>query len=151
MPEFREDLLVTSIDKKRVIKIIVVAVLLISAFAFSIILSALIFDTQRPYPSDRLADAEEETGIQLTLPPFPYNLSDFQNQFPNLTLDQLQDLLEMFDGDIDDFDLSNFSQTIIPLLGSEVEVFRVYDYDDLNEMSNNLWRYECFDEFSGDG
>jgi len=150
MSEFREDLLVTPINKKRVIKIILTAVLLVGAFAFSSFFFSLLWDSQRPPPSDRLSEAEEE-DVVLMMPPFPYNLSDFQNQLPDLTPDQLQDLLDMFDGDIDDLDLSNFSQTIIPLLGSEVEVFRVYDYDDLNEMSNNLWRYECFDEFSGDG
>jgi hypothetical protein len=96
MSEFRENLLFTSIDKKRVIKILVVAVLLFTAFAFSIILSSLIFDTQRPYPSDQLSQAEEETGITLVLPPFPYNMSDFQGL--NLTQDQLDSLLDMFDG-----------------------------------------------------
>jgi len=150
MSEFREDLLATAINTKRIIKILLTAVLLVTAFAFSMVFFNLLWDTQRPPPSDRLSEAEEE-DVVLIMPPFPYNLSDFQNQLPDLTLDQLQDLLDMFDGDIDDLDLSNFSQTIIPLLGSEVEVFRVYDYDDLNEMSKNLWRYECFDEFSGDG
>ncbi|MCJ7647666.1 MAG: transglutaminase domain-containing protein, partial [Candidatus Lokiarchaeota archaeon] len=153
MSEFREELLVTSIDKKRVIKIIAVAVLLISAFAFSIILSNLIFDTQRTYPSDQLSEAEEETGIQLTLPPFPYNLSDFQDL--NLTQDQLDSLLDalqdMFDGDIDDLDLSNFSQGQLALMFSEIEVFRVFNYADFNSMSNKLWKYECFDEYTGDG
>ena len=153
MSEFREDLLVTPINKKRVIKIIITAVLLVGAFAFSSFFFSFLWDSQRPPPSDRLSEAEDE-DVVLMMPPFPYNLSDFQNQLPDLTPDQLQELLDMFDGDIDDLDLSNFSQTIIPLLGSEVEVFRVYDYDDyddLNEMSKNLWRYECFDEFSGDG
>ncbi len=151
MSEFREDLLVSTINKKRLVKIILTAVLLVASFAFSVFLFSLLWGTQRPLPSDRLLDAEYE-DVVLIMPPFPYNMSDFLDQFSdiNLTLDQLQDLLDMFDGDIDDLDLSNFSQTILPLLGSEVEVFRVYDYDDLNEMSNNLWRYECFDEFSGD-
>jgi hypothetical protein len=151
MSEFREDLLVSTINKKRLIKIILTAVLLVTSFAFSVFLFSILWGTQRPLPSNELDKAIHE-DVVLIMPPFPYNLSDFQDQFSdlNLTLDQLQDLLDMFDGDIDDLDLSNFSQTILPLLGSEVEVFRVYDYDDLNEMSNNLWRYECFDEFSGD-
>jgi len=150
MSEFRDDLLVTTVNKKRVIGVIIIAGILVSLFAFSSFLFSLIWGGQRPNPSDRLSEAEYE-DVVLILPPFPYNLSDFQNQFPNISLDQLQDLLDMFDGDIDDLDLSNFSQTILPLLGSEVEVFRVYDYDDLNEISKNLWRYECFDEFTGDG
>ncbi len=153
MSEFREELLVTSIDKKRVIKIILVAVLLIAAFAFSIILSSFLFNTLRPYPSDQLARAKEETGIQLTLPPFPYNLSDFQNL--NLTQDQLNNLLDalknMFNGNIDNLDLGNFSQSQLALMASEIEVFRVFNYTDFNSMSNKLWKYECFDEYAGDG
>jgi len=153
MSEFREELLVTSIDKKRVIKIIAVAVLLIFAFAFSIILSSLIFNTQRLNPSDQLEYADEETGIQLTLPPFPYNLSDFQDL--NLTQDQLNNLLDalknMFNGNIDNLDLGNFSQSQLALMTSDIEVFRVFNYADFNNMSNKLWKYECFDEYSGDG
>jgi transglutaminase-like putative cysteine protease len=156
MSEFREDLLVTPINKKRVIKIILTAVILVVAFAFSTIFWSLLWDTQRPPPSDRLSEAEDEDVI-LVLPPFPYNLSDFQDMFSdqNLTQDQLSDLLdalqEMFDGDIDDLDLSNYSQALVGLMGSEVEVFRIYDYDDFNEMRTKLWKYECFDEYTGDG
>ena len=149
MPEFREDLLVSTISKKRVIGVIIVGIILISVFAFSSFLFGLIWGSQRPNPSDRLSEAEEETVI-LDLPPFPYNLSDFQTQFPNLTLDQLQDFFDMFDGDIDDLNLTSFSQSILALLGSEIEVFRIYDYYDFNDLSDNLWRYECFDEFVGD-
>lgn len=150
MPDFREDLLVSTINKKRVIGVILIGIILISVFAFSSFLFSLIWGSQRPNPSDRLSEAEEETVI-LDLPPFPYNLSDFQTQFPNLTLDQLQDLFDMFDGDIDDLNLTSFSQDILALLGSEIEVFRIYDYYDFNDLSDNLWRYECFDEYVGDG
>jgi len=156
MSEFREDLLVTPINKKRVIKIILVAVLLVGAFAFSTIFWSLLWDSQRPPPSDRLSEAEDEDVI-LVLPPFPYNISDFQDMFSNqsLTQDQLDTLLdalqEMFDGDIDDLDLSNYSQALASLMGSDVEVFRLYDYDDFNEMRTKLWKYESFDEYTGDG
>lgn len=156
MSEFREDLLATPINTKRIIKIIVTAVLLIGAFMFSTVFLNLLWDNQRPPPSDRLADAEDEDVI-LVLPPFPYNLSDFQDLFSdqNLTSDQLSDLLDalqdMFDGDVDDLDLSNFTQALAALMGSEVEVFRVYDYDDLNEMRTKLWKFESFDEYTGDG
>ncbi|NVM45505.1 MAG: transglutaminase domain-containing protein [Candidatus Lokiarchaeota archaeon] len=156
MSEFREDLLATPINKKRVIKIILTAVLLTAAFAFSTVFFNLLWDNQRPPPSDQLSEAEDEDVI-LILPPFPYNLSDFQDMFSdqNLTLDQLSDLLdalqEMFDGDIDDLDLSNYSQALAGLMGSEVEVFRLYDYDDFNEMQTKLWKYESFDEYTGDG
>lgn len=153
MSEFREDLLITKINKKRIIGIILVSTLLLSVFAFSILLSSLIFDSQRPFPSDRLSEAEEEEGIRLITAPFPFNFSDFLDL--NLTQDQLSDLLDMlqdmFDGDIDDLDLGNYSQGIAALFTSEIEVFRVYDYEDFDSMSQKLWRYECFDEYTGDG
>jgi hypothetical protein len=152
MSEFREDLLVKTINKKRVIGIVLVTALLIAAFAFSILLSSLIFDTQRPSPSDELSKAREEEGIQLITSPFPFNFSDFQDL--NLTQDQLSDLLDMlqnmFDGDINDLDLGNYSQGLLALLASEIEVFRVYDYDDFNSMSNKLWKYESFDQYTGE-
>jgi hypothetical protein len=151
MSEFREDLLISPINKKRVIGIILVAILLMSAFAFSSFLFSLLWGGQRPFPSDKLSDAEDEDVI-LVLPPFPYNFSDFQNM--NLTTDQLSDLLDMlqnmFDGNVDDLDLSDYAQGLAALMASEIEVFRVYDYNDFNNMSNNLWRYECFDEYLGD-
>jgi len=156
MSEFREDLLITPTSLKYVIKVIILAVILIVAFVFSTYFFSLLWDSQRPPPSDRLLDAEDEDVI-LVLPPFPYNLSDFQDMFSdqNLTLDELSDLLdalqEMFDGDIDDLDLSNYTQALAALMGSEVEVFRIYDYDDFNEMRTKLWKYESFDEYTGDG
>jgi len=153
MSEFREDLLTTSINIKRMIKIILMVVLFIAAFSFSTVLLNLLWDSQRPPPSDRLDEAEDEDAI-LVLFPFPYNLSDiFSDQ--NFTTDQMSDLLdalqEMFDGDIDDLDLSNYSQALAGLMGSEVEVFRIYDYDDFNELRTKLWKYESFDEYTGDG
>ena len=153
MPEFREDLLVTTINKKRVIGIILVTALLIAAFAFSILLSSLIFGSQRPFPSDQLSKAKDEEGIELITVPFPFNFTDFPDL--NLTQDQLSDLLsmlqDMFDGNIDDLDLGNFSQGLAALLASEIEVFRVYNYSDFNNMFTKLWKYECFDEYTGDG
>lgn len=151
MSEFREDLLATSIDKKRIIKIIIVACLLIGAFAFSMTMFNFLSGSQRPLPNDKFEDAVEEDVI-LMMPPFPYNLSDFQ--FPNMTTDQLSDLLDalqdMFDGNIDNLDLGNYSQALAALMASETEVFRVYDYNDFNEMNTKLWRYESFDEYNGE-
>jgi len=156
MSEFREDLLVTAMNKKRVIKIILTAVLLVFAFAFSTVFFSLLWDTQRPFPSDQLSEAEEEEGIPTEIP-FPYNISDFQDLFSdlNLTTDQLSDLLDaltdMFDGNIDDLDLSDYGQAIAALMFSEVEVFRIYDYDAFSAMGTKLWKYESFDEYTGDG
>jgi len=156
MSEFREELLVTAINKKRVIKIILTAVLLVFAFAFSTFFFSLLWDSQRPLPSDQLSEAEEEEGIPTQIP-FPYNMSDFQDMFSDLSLtpDQLSDLLDaledMFDGDIDDLDLGDYGQALAALMFSEVEVFRIFDYDDYNEILTKFWKYESFDEYTGDG
>ncbi|MBY8979970.1 MAG: transglutaminase domain-containing protein, partial [Candidatus Lokiarchaeota archaeon] len=156
MSEFREELLVTAINKKRVIKIILTAVLLVVAFAFSTFFFSLLWDSQRPLPSDELAEAEQEDGVPTQIP-FPYNMSDFQDLFSDLDLtpDELTDLLDalsdMFDGDIDDLDLSDYGQALAALMFSEVEVFRIFDYDDYNEILTKFWKYESFDEYTGDG
>ncbi|MFX1527829.1 MAG: transglutaminase-like domain-containing protein [Promethearchaeota archaeon] len=154
MSEFREDLLISPINKKRIIGIFLVSILLISLFAFSVLFYSFLFESQRPFPSDQLSEAEWEDA-DLTLPPSPYNFSGDDFNDLNLTLDQLQDLLDtiqdMFDGDIDDFDQVNFSQSQLALLASEAEVFRLYEYDFFDDMTNKLWKYECFDEYTGDG
>ncbi len=156
MSEFREDLLVTAINKKRVIKIILTAVLLVFAFAFSTVFFSFLWNTIRPPPSSELAGADEEEGIPTQIP-FPYNMSDFQDLFSdlNLTTDELTDLLDaltdMFDGDIDDLDLGDYGAALAALMFSEVEVFRIYDYDDYNEILTKFWKYESFDEYTGDG
>jgi len=156
MSEFREDLLVTALSKKRVIKIILTAVLLVSAFAFSTVFFSFLWNTQRPTPSDQLSEADQVEGIP-TKVPFPYNISDFKDLFSNLNLtpDQLSDLIDslsdMFDGDIDDLDLSDYGQALAALMFSEVEVFRIYDYDHYNEILTKFWKYESFDEYTGEG
>jgi len=155
MSEFREDLLVTAINKKRVIKIILTAVLLVFAFAFSTVFFSFLWNTIRPPPSEELAKADEEEGIPTQIP-FPYNISDFQDLLSdlNLTPDQLSDIIDalsdMFDGDIDGLDLSDYGAALAALMFSEVEVFRIFDYDDYNEILTKFWKYESFDEYTGD-
>ncbi|MFX0009311.1 MAG: transglutaminase-like domain-containing protein, partial [Candidatus Hermodarchaeota archaeon] len=150
MSEFRDDLLVTSIDKKRVIKIFILAGILLGAFLFSTFLFSLIGESQRPDPNNEYGNAIPVDDVQKIDFPFPYNMSDFQMQFPNLTLDQLTELLNMFDGDIEDLDLNDFSQALAALMFSEVEVFRVRNYDEsIFDMEKKLWRYESFDEYNG--
>ena len=68
MSEFREDLLVTAISIIQVIKIILVASLLITAFAFSIFFFSLLWGGPRPNPSDRLSEAEDEDAILIYFP-----------------------------------------------------------------------------------
>ncbi|GAG90482.1 unnamed protein product, partial [marine sediment metagenome] len=82
----------------------------------------------------------------------------WQDLFDQIDPDDIPELLdmlsEMFDGDIDDLDLGNFSQGLLDLLFSgagEMEVFRVYNYLNFANMSNVLWKYESFDQYTGDG
>ena len=63
-------------------------------------------------------------------------------------------LEEMNDGDIDNYDLTEAGLLIAALLFSDVEVFRVYEYDEVGQVDlreDILWRYESFDQFNGDG
>ena len=110
MSELREELLGGGIDKEKIIAVALVAVLLVAVFAFSTVLFSFLFGTQRPYPSREKADTEYEDA-DLIKPPYPFDEDFWQD-----LLDQVDDpsslldmLSEMFDGDIDDLDLGNFS------------------------------------------
>ncbi|MHA1489403.1 MAG: transglutaminase domain-containing protein [Promethearchaeota archaeon] len=155
MSELREELLAPKHLRKQIMGVVIIAGLLIAAFAFSTALISLIFDTQRLAPNNKLADAEDEKAL-LMLPPFPFNESFLEDLFSdlNLTQEELEDLIdmlsEMFDGGIDDLDLGIYGAGILALLLSDEEVFRVYDYSTFSNMSDILWRYECFDEYTGD-
>ncbi len=157
MSELREEILGASINKKRVLGVILVAVLLISVFAFSMVFISLLFGGQRLDPSDRKVDADEEIPL-LIAPPYPFDEDFWRDLFDDLTPEELQDLMdmlsEMFDGDIDELDLGNFSQELLDLLytsAGDVEVFRVYDYLDFANMEDVLWKYESFDQYTGEG
>jgi len=154
MPDLRDELLGGGINKKRIIGVALVAMLLISIFAFSTVLISFLFGTNRPNPNKEKGETEWEDADLVDNYPFD---EDFWQDL----LDQVDDpaslldlLSEMFDGDIDDLDLGNFSQGLLDLLYSgagEIEVFRVYDYLSFNNMSDVLWKYECFDEYTGEG
>jgi len=156
MSEFREDFLVTVINKKRVVKIILTAVLLVLAFAFSTVFFSFLWDTQRPFPSDQLSEAEDEF-VELTKIPYFFNPSDFLDHLSHLNLTQeqldkiLDDLQDFSDADIEDVNLNDFADLLLALMFSDVEAFKVYDYIDFNSMTNKLWKYECYDEFIVDG
>ncbi len=154
MSELSEDLLAPTLTKKRVIGVIIVAVLLVSLLATSTYFLSLIFDSQRIEPSERVEDAEYDY-LQLVLVPPPFDISDLIDDL-NLTpfMDQLteQMLEEMLDGQIDDLDLTNYGLAIAALLASEVELFRVLDYDNpVDSRTDLLWKFETFDQFNGDG
>jgi hypothetical protein len=155
MSDLRDELLGASINKKRVIGVALVAMLLISIFAFSTVFLAFLFGTQRPDPSKE-KDNTDPYPVVLVDIPYPFDEDFWQD-----LLDQVDDpaslldtLSEMFDGDIDDLDLTNFSQSLLDLLYSEageIELFRVYNYLSFTNMSDVLWKYECFDEYTGEG
>jgi hypothetical protein len=155
MPDLREEILGSGINKKRIIGIAIVTILLIAIFAFSTVFISFLFGTQRIYPSREKAETPYEDA-DLILPDYPFDEDFWQD-----LLDQVDDpaslldmLSEMFDGDIDDLDLGNFSQGLLDLLYSgagEIEVFRVYDYISFSNMSEVLWKFECFDEYTGEG
>jgi hypothetical protein len=157
MSELREELLDTGINKKRVLGVILVAVLLISAFAFSTFFISLLFGSQRLNPNKKKEDTDYEPA-ELIAAPYPFDedfWQDLLDQIDPADIPNLLDMLsEMFDGDIDDLDLGNFSQGLLDLLYSgagEMEVFRVYNYLNFANMSDVLWKYESFDQYTGDG
>jgi len=101
MSELREELLGGGINKKKIIAIALVAILLVAAFAFSTVLFSFLFGTQRPYPSREKADTDYEDA-DLIKPPYPFDEDFWQD-----LLDQVDDpsslldmLSEMFDGDL---------------------------------------------------
>ncbi|MFX1569871.1 MAG: transglutaminase-like domain-containing protein [Promethearchaeota archaeon] len=155
MSELREEILGGGINKKRIIGTILVVIILISIFAFSTVFFSVLFGSQRPFPSEELKDHPTEDAL-LIKPPFPFDEDFWQDLLdqvddPQSLLDMLSD---MFDGDIDDLDLNDFSDALRDLLftqAGEIEVFRVYDYLDFSNMTNVLWKMECFDEYTGDG
>lgn len=160
MSEFREDLLASSVDKKRVIKTLLLVGLFITLFAFSTVLLSLLWGGLRLPPNDQLSEAEWEDAELIDIP-LTINFSDFQDLFDNFTLnpDQIQDALDalqdMFDGNIDDLDLSDFGAALLGLAASNIEVFRIYNDEnfDINilDFFATLWKYECFDEYNGSG
>ncbi|MFW9867264.1 MAG: transglutaminase domain-containing protein [Candidatus Thorarchaeota archaeon] len=140
MTDLREELLATAINKKRVIGVILLALLLISIFAFSTVLISLVFQTHRLDPNKRKSDTEYEYAEPVAYPAPFEDLLDF--------------LEEMLDGDIDDLNLSDFSDGLLDYLFSELgerERFRVFNYLSFADMSDVLWKIECFDEYTGDG
>ncbi|MFX1590588.1 MAG: transglutaminase-like domain-containing protein, partial [Promethearchaeota archaeon] len=158
MSDIREELLGSTINKKRVVGIILVALLLVSVFAFSTAFFSFLFGTRRPNPNKRKADTEYEPADP-TPPPYPFDEDFWQDLLDQVDPEDIPELLDMleelFDGDIDDLDLGNFSEGLLEFLfgagAGEIEVFRVYDYLSFDNMSDVLWKFECFDQYTGTG
>ncbi|KKK41158.1 hypothetical protein LCGC14_0594470 [marine sediment metagenome] len=163
MSELREEILGGGINKKRVIGVVLVAVLLISVFAFSTFFLSSLFGSLRTPPNKEKANTPYE-DVEKIAPPLPLdfltellkylNASQLAKLAENIDPQDLADIIEnMNDGDVDDLDLSLFSQALLPLLfgaAGLIEKFRIYDYNSINEMTDALWRYEVFDEYTGD-
>jgi len=151
MSEIREKLLGSSALRSRAIKVVALSIVLISAFAFSTAFISLIFGSQRFIPSDSITDADYD-NVVLTPIDFPWDINDFLQFLFNLGLDlnpeDLEALLDMLDGIPDGLDLSQFGDLLFAAMFSEVEVFRVYNYSNINDMEDVLWKYECFDEYN---
>ncbi len=145
-----EDLLGKKINKKRVLGIVLIAILLISMFAFSTVLLNLLFGIQRSDFNDSIEDKEDEIAPPLT-PYFPWEDFNFSD-IPPVDLEDLLDMIsDLLDGVSDDLDLSQFSEGLMALLASaaaEMEVFRVYNYSVFNEMDAKLWKYECYNYYN---
>jgi hypothetical protein len=173
MVGLEEELISSGISKKKAVGVILIVGLFIGALAFSVTFLNLFFDTQRLEPNENLVGAIPQDPI-LTTPPMPWDPSvladildpeDLMDWLEDLDLnmteeemqefldDYLDDILEqysdMLDGNIDDLDLSLFAGLIGAFLFSDEEVFRIYDYDTIDNVSGRLWKYECFDEFTG--
>jgi len=173
MSELREEILGGGINKKRIIGTVLIAILLIGIFAFSMTFYSFLFGSQRPTPSKEKANTDEEEAL-LIKPPFPFDedfwknlLQNFLDNFDPSLLDNLDidnqtlaDMLaDLLDADLSDLDLGNFSMgQLLPLLAllglagaGDIEIFRVFDYNSLDNMRDALWKSECFDEYTGDG
>ncbi|MGV9204061.1 MAG: transglutaminase domain-containing protein, partial [Promethearchaeia archaeon] len=152
------ELLKPQLNKKRVAAVILIAVILIAFFSLSTVLFSFLFGSQRKSPNEKLDDADFD-DVSLIMPDLPFDLQDLIDAMDldpqdleelGITEEDIAELLqEMYDGDIDEMDLSMMAATMAALLGSEEEVFRIFDYNAINNLSNKLWRYECFEEYDG--
>ena len=128
MSELREEILGAGVNKKKLIGVALVAILLISLFGYSVYFVSFLFGSQRPFPNKGYDETPEEDVI-LKAPELPL---DILTELLNFFADNPEDLLkfldliddpmdfadviqDMLDGDIDDFDIGDFSQALLPL------------------------------------
>ncbi|TFF94277.1 MAG: hypothetical protein EU543_01685, partial [Promethearchaeota archaeon] len=144
-----EGLLGPTITKKRVFAIVLVTIILIAAFAYSIMIYSWLFGSPRKSPNERLEGAPEEDAL-LILPESGYNWSELAENLDLDDPDLLDQLRDLHDGNIDLLDLLQYASLAAALAGSDIEVFRVYNIPSYEEVNEKLWKFECFDEFLGD-
>ncbi|MBN1213970.1 MAG: transglutaminase domain-containing protein [Candidatus Lokiarchaeota archaeon] len=151
MSGLHEDLLGPRITKKRVISLIIISAILISAFAYSVVIFSWFFGSPRLNPNDPYNDAEPEYPI-LNQPPIPWDLQDLFEYLSNLGEvpdDYIDQMLDLLDGNIDELDLSDLADLLSLIAFSDIEVFRIYDYDNFGSLLDNLWKYEAFEGYTG--
>ncbi|MFO7796541.1 MAG: transglutaminase domain-containing protein [Promethearchaeati archaeon] len=144
-----EGLLGPTITKKRVIALALVTIIMIAAFAYSVMIYSWLFGSPRKSPNERLEGAPEEDAL-LILPESGYNWSELAENLDLDDPDLLDQLRDLHDGNIDLLDLLQYAELAAALAGSDIEVFRVYNIPSYEEVSEKLWKFECFDEFLGD-
>ncbi|TFG02149.1 MAG: transglutaminase domain-containing protein [Promethearchaeota archaeon] len=101
-------------------------------------------------PGDLDLDDLEDLGIDID----DIDPDDLAELADLIDSEDVNDFLEeLLDGNIDNFDLTIAGLIIAALLFSDEEVFRVYDYPRPidAEREDILWKFECFDQFNGDG
>ncbi len=152
MSEIKDKLIGPKNIRSQIIKVVVLSVVLICAFAFSTLLYNLLFGGLRTVPSTPYDDADYQPLIVNPIP-IPFNISDLLDFFQSLGLeideDMLETLLDMYDGNFDDIPLDDLAGLMNEMMFSEIEVFRVYNYTStpLADMEKYLWKYECFDQY----
>ncbi|MFX1238244.1 MAG: transglutaminase domain-containing protein, partial [Promethearchaeota archaeon] len=153
MSELKEKILGPSNIRSQAIKVIILSVILITAFAFSVSILTFVFGSVRNKPSERKSDADFDDPVLVEIP-IPFDIDDLMDLFEDLDLtpEELQELLEtlmeMYDGDFDDIPLEDLAALMAAMMFSDVEAFRVYDYPSVTEIEDYLWKYECFDQYS---
>ncbi|MBY9005406.1 MAG: transglutaminase domain-containing protein [Candidatus Lokiarchaeota archaeon] len=148
------ELLGPRVTKKRVITLIILSAILISVFAYSVVIFSWILGSPRLSPNEFLDDADPENPI-LIEPPIPWDLQDFRDLLESLGIppedldEYLDEILDLIDGNIDELDLSDMGDLLSLLALSDIETFRIYNYDSYNDLLDNLWKYECYEEYTG--
>jgi len=99
-----EGLLGPTITKKRVIAIVLVTIIMIAAFAYSVMIYSWLFGSPRKSPNERLEGAPEEDAL-LILPESGYNWSELAENLDLDDPDLLDQLRDLHDGNIDLLDL----------------------------------------------
>ena len=119
MSEIREKLIGPKNVRSKIIQVVLLSIVLITAFAFSTLLVNILFGGLREVPSTKLDDADYKYRDTSPIP-IPFDLEDllalFESLNINLTQQDLETLLDMYDGDFDDIPLADLSALMAAML-----------------------------------